>query len=360
MAKYMLIMRGSDEAFEAMASVPFEEMLERVGRFNDELILVRRQGGRQRARDPDALRAGVQERVLPGVLGHGLADPRAHRRIAQPLPHRVSAPLVHPWWEAGGEGGAREVVGIYVRGDRQPFGAGSFHGRDGDLQPRPVPAPGRLEVIDLRSGSGVAGDGDQLLHPGHQAASLASQMGGVEAVVGGDHLAQTDQFGGGVARLRWVDESRRESHRPAPHLLVQESAHPLELALGQGPVVVARLVRPQRPRADERGHVRRDPTSLEPLQVSGQRGPFHVVLVARGSSAEPTVRQPLPHRRVQRAHRGALAHDLERHALPDVAHRSAVLDQRFDRPAQHVDETRGDGQPADIDLMDADALHLRA
>ncbi len=38
MGKYMLIMRGSDEAFEAMASVPFEEMLERVGRFNDELI----------------------------------------------------------------------------------------------------------------------------------------------------------------------------------------------------------------------------------------------------------------------------------------------------------------------------------
>jgi hypothetical protein len=38
MAKYMLIMRGTDEAYEAMASVPFEEIMETMGRFNDELI----------------------------------------------------------------------------------------------------------------------------------------------------------------------------------------------------------------------------------------------------------------------------------------------------------------------------------
>ena len=38
MAKYMLIMRPSDETFAAMMQRPFEEMLETVGRFNDELI----------------------------------------------------------------------------------------------------------------------------------------------------------------------------------------------------------------------------------------------------------------------------------------------------------------------------------
>ncbi|MDH2413879.1 YciI family protein [Nocardioides sp. CER19] len=38
MAKYMLIMRATDEAYAAMAQVPFEEMLERMGRINDELI----------------------------------------------------------------------------------------------------------------------------------------------------------------------------------------------------------------------------------------------------------------------------------------------------------------------------------
>ena len=38
MAKYMLVMRASEETMAAMMSAPFEEMLETVGRFNEELI----------------------------------------------------------------------------------------------------------------------------------------------------------------------------------------------------------------------------------------------------------------------------------------------------------------------------------
>jgi hypothetical protein len=38
MAKYMLIMRATDESLAAMMATPFEEMLETVGRFNEELI----------------------------------------------------------------------------------------------------------------------------------------------------------------------------------------------------------------------------------------------------------------------------------------------------------------------------------
>jgi hypothetical protein len=38
MAKYMLIMRGSDETMAKMADTSFDEMLETMGRFNDELI----------------------------------------------------------------------------------------------------------------------------------------------------------------------------------------------------------------------------------------------------------------------------------------------------------------------------------
>ncbi|MBG0831202.1 transcription initiation protein [Planomonospora sp. ID67723] len=36
--KYMLIWRATDEAFEKMAGVDFDEMLETVGKYNDELI----------------------------------------------------------------------------------------------------------------------------------------------------------------------------------------------------------------------------------------------------------------------------------------------------------------------------------
>ncbi|CAG6391008.1 YciI family protein [Streptomyces cocklensis] len=38
MAKYMLIMRGTDETMAKMMETPFEQMLETMGRFNDELI----------------------------------------------------------------------------------------------------------------------------------------------------------------------------------------------------------------------------------------------------------------------------------------------------------------------------------
>jgi hypothetical protein len=38
MTKYMLIMRGTDESYAKMVDTPFDEMLEAVGRFNEELI----------------------------------------------------------------------------------------------------------------------------------------------------------------------------------------------------------------------------------------------------------------------------------------------------------------------------------
>ncbi|WP_261565072.1 YciI family protein [Frankia gtarii] len=38
MAKYMLIMRATDESLAKLMDTPFEEMLETVGRFNEELI----------------------------------------------------------------------------------------------------------------------------------------------------------------------------------------------------------------------------------------------------------------------------------------------------------------------------------
>lgn len=38
MAKYMLIMGNTDESLQTMTTTPFDEMLESVGRFNDEFI----------------------------------------------------------------------------------------------------------------------------------------------------------------------------------------------------------------------------------------------------------------------------------------------------------------------------------
>ena len=38
MAKYMLIMRGTDESVAKMTETPFEQMLETVGRLSEEMI----------------------------------------------------------------------------------------------------------------------------------------------------------------------------------------------------------------------------------------------------------------------------------------------------------------------------------
>lgn len=38
MTKYMLIWRATDESMKASAEIPFEEMLEVIGRYNEELI----------------------------------------------------------------------------------------------------------------------------------------------------------------------------------------------------------------------------------------------------------------------------------------------------------------------------------
>ena len=38
MAKYMLIMRGTDESYANLANADFDEVLETMGKFNDELI----------------------------------------------------------------------------------------------------------------------------------------------------------------------------------------------------------------------------------------------------------------------------------------------------------------------------------
>jgi hypothetical protein len=38
MSKYMLVLRGTDESTATMMATPFDEMLEKMGRFNDELI----------------------------------------------------------------------------------------------------------------------------------------------------------------------------------------------------------------------------------------------------------------------------------------------------------------------------------
>src|SRR5688500_1766218 len=49
---------------------------------------------------------------------------------------------------------------------------------------------------------------------------------------------------------------------------------------------------------------------------------------------------------VERPHRVSFAHHFECHSLPNITLGTAVLDERFCGPTQHIDESGRDGQAA--------------
>ena len=98
-------------------------------------------------------------------------------------------------------------------------------------------------------------------------------------------------------------------------------------------------VLPDRCRTDERRHVARHATFFQILQILRERIPFDVVfdvgLLTKHMFAYPIVEWP---------HRFAFAHNLSRHALPDLTLRSAVLNQRGDGPGKHIDKPGRHGE----------------
>ena len=96
--------------------------------------------------------------------------------------------------------------------------------------------------------------------------------------------------------------------------------------------------------ADVGGDVLRDALLLEVLEVLRERRPGDVVLQV----ALVGLHLPL-HRVREGPHRRALAEDLRRHALPDLALRAPVDEQRLGRPGEHVDEAGRDREAAGVD-----------
>src|SRR6185436_16001182 len=97
--------------------------------------------------------------------------------------------------------------------------------------------------------------------------------------------------------------------------------------------------------ADEGGDIRRDPALDESVEVLAERRPRDVELdVALALGLVDS------HLLGDRSHR-ALAEHFEGDALPDVALRAAVSDERRLRVAQHVDEARSDGEVRRIDIL---------
>ena len=88
MAKYMLIMRGTDESNANLANADFTELLETMGKFNDELI---RAGVLLAAEGLDDPSGGVVELLRLGLAQLGRCH-RARRGCRGPLRHDGGAP----------------------------------------------------------------------------------------------------------------------------------------------------------------------------------------------------------------------------------------------------------------------------
>ena len=105
--KYMLIMRATDEAYESFHDVDFNEVLETMGRYNDELI-----------------KAGVL------VAAEGLDDPQegivvdfsSQPPVVTDGPYGETKELFNGFWII--EASTREEAAEWA--SRAPLGAGSF------------------------------------------------------------------------------------------------------------------------------------------------------------------------------------------------------------------------------------------
>ena len=153
-------------------------------------------------------------------------------------------------------------------------------------------------------------------------------------------LVSATSSGGLRIEGRRVDQRGADAERAFAHRLADQVLHARELIRRRLAVGVAQLVDAHGGCADEAGDVGADAACDEPVEVLAERRPVDVVL-----DVALLLLAPLSSWRRSGAHRPALAEDLQRDALADVALRPAVRDQRVGRPGQHVDEAGSDGHP---------------
>ena len=184
-------------------------------------------------------------------------------------------------------------------------------------------------------------DRQELVQRLEQSVALAAEVRDVEA----RPTRERDQLVCLRVKRGSVDQCGREANGTFVHRLGDKLLHAPELRLARRPVGGAELVLAHRRRADEGRDVRRDAAPLEVLEILAERRPLDRVPEQRLSG------DLFLHLVRERPHREALAHHLERHALPNIALSAPVLEQRLGRPAEHVDEPGCDGEPTGVELL---------
>src|SRR3546814_5288726 len=116
------------------------------------------------------------------------------------------------------------------------------------------------------------------------------------------------------------DVCSSDLERTLPHRDTHKILHARELLGGRINVVLAQFVDAHGGRADERGDVGRDAARRQEFEVFTERGPFD-----RVTDVALLLQRIGLHRVVERAHRPALAEDLQGYALLRVDRKSTRL-----------------------------------
>ena len=174
--------------------------------------------------------------------------------------------------------------------------------------------------------------------------ALVANVADVHAAAIRRGLGERDKLGRFGKSRRRVDQRRSHPERTFVHCRSDEVLHLAQLFWRRIDVVAADDVHSRGRRADEAGDIRRHALRFEHVQEVGQRVPCHVI-----ANVALTIGHIRLRRLIDRAEAPALAEDLRRHALADIAFTRAILDQRFGGPAQHIDEARGHRHAAGVD-----------
>ena len=209
----------------------------------------------------------------------------------------------------------------------------------------PVRLAGGFQVIKLGGNCCFAGNRDQLVRRLQQARSFAADVRDVHAAVFGGDFRQRDQLFCFRVKGRRVDQRGTDAERSFLHGPAHQHLHPLQFFGCRRTVGVTDFVNPHGGGADERGDIAGNTVLNEEIEIFAERRPsdfeFDVALLFS---------HLFFHRVAERAHRFAFTHDLERDALADIALGTAILDERFVRPTEHVDETGRNRETPGVDF----------
>ncbi len=299
------------------------------------------------ADEEDILRpAGELKDIFPALRrrAHFRDDALSDFRVFKARDPGVVSALLHPGRHGGVKSRRARRIGVDVRRDvdaRAPRRVKSCK-TFGALAP--VRAPRRLQVIDLRARVRGPRDRDRLVDRLKIAIALRSHMRDVAAAEFRRRLRQRDQLIRFRIKGGRVNQRRADAERALAHRFAHEVLHAREFVRLRRAVFIAEFVNAHRRRADEGRDIRRHAARFKVVEI---------IAKARPRNVEPDVALLLQalgaHGVGQGAHRPALAEDFKRHALKEVALAAPVLDQRFGRPAQYIDEPRRDRPALRVD-----------